>query len=393
MNTAKPELTLSDLQTEFSKIYHTQPCAYYFAPGRINLIGEHTDYNGGKVFPCAISLGTYAAVKPRSDQTMRLYSANFADQGVASFNLKQLHYQPNAWINYPQGMFHFWQKHGYALTHGFDILIAGNIPAGGGLSSSASIEMLFSKILSDYFPNSATALELVQMGQEVENDFIGVQSGIMDQFAVGFGQKDTAILLDTNTLKYEMIPLNLQSYQIVIMNTNKKRTLTNSQYNQRRQECAEALRRIQQVIPLANLGALTKDQFDTYTYILQDEILIKRARHAVFENQRTEQAAYALKNKQLQTFGRLLNASHISLEYDYEVTGRELDTLVHSAWQHGALGARMTGAGFGGCALALVKQTHLQDFIQAVSTDYQAQIGYPAAFYPAVIVSGPHKLN
>lgn len=215
----------------------------------------------------------------------------------------------------------------------------------------------------------------------------------MDQFAVGFGQKDTAILLDTNTLKYEMIPLNLQSYQIVIMNTNKKRTLTDSKYNQRRQECEEALRRIQQVIPLANLGALTKDQFDTYTYMLQDEILIKRARHAVFENQRTKQAACALKNKQLQTFGRLLNASHISLEYDYEVTGRELDTLVHSAWQHGALGARMTGAGFGGCALALVKQTHLQDFIQAVNTDYQAQIGYPAAFYPAKIVSGPHKLN
>ncbi|WP_373563502.1 galactokinase [Bombilactobacillus bombi] len=386
-------MTISSLSTQFAEIYQQQPTDFYFAPGRINLIGEHTDYNGGRVFPCAISLGTYAALKPRTDQTIRLYSVNFPEAGISEFTADQLEFVAQDWTSYPKGMFKFWQEHQHPFLHGFDILVQGNIPAGGGLSSSASIEMLFGKILTDQFQEPVDQLTLVKMGQEVENKFIGVQSGIMDQFAVGMGQAEQAILLDTNTLKYEMVPVHLQQYQIIIMNTNKKRTLADSKYNERRQECEEALKRLQTISDVTTLGALTKDEFDTLTYAIGDETLIKRARHAVFENQRTIQAVQALKNNQLQTFGHLMNASHISLEYDYEVTGIELDTLVHSAWQHGALGARMTGAGFGGCALALVAQDQTDNFMQAVNQDYQARIGYAADFYPAKIVAGPQKIH
>lgn len=387
------KINTTSLKTEFTKIFHSKPTDYYFAPGRINLIGEHTDYNGGQVFPCAISLGTYAAVKARDDQKIRLYSVNFAEDGITTFNFTKLEYVAHSWTNYPKGMFKYWQEHGHACTHGLDILVQGNIPAGGGLSSSASIEMLFGKILADQYQDQIAQIDLVKMGQEVENKFIDVQSGIMDQFAVGMGQPNQAILLDTNTLKFEMVPVNLQDYQIIIMNTNKKRTLADSKYNERRQECEEALKRIQKISDISDLGALDKDSFDTYTYAIADETLIKRARHAVFENQRTIKAGEALKHDQLAIFGRLMNASHVSLEYDYEVTGKELDTLVHSAWKHGALGARMTGAGFGGCALALVKKNNLDQFIQAVNQNYQARIGYAADFYPAEIVGGPQKIK
>ncbi|GAF40742.1 galK protein [Agrilactobacillus composti DSM 18527 = JCM 14202] len=386
-------ITVESLKADFKTQFNTNSVGTYFAPGRINLIGEHTDYNGGRVFPCAISLGTYAAVAPRTDQTVRLYSANFPKLGIIEFDLTNLSYdKKDNWANYPKGVFHFFKEHGYQLDHGFDIFVNGNLPNGSGLSSSASIEMLFGKILTDQFNLTIDQVDVVKIGMEVENKFIGVNSGIMDQFAVGMGQKDHAILLDTNTLKYELVPIKLQDYKIIIMNTNKRRELADSKYNERRSECEEALKRINTVFKVDSLGALNKDTFDEYTYAINDDTLIRRARHAVFENQRTGLATDALKAGDLNTFGKLVNASHVSLEYDYEVTGKELDTLAHSAWQNGALGARMTGAGFGGCAIAIVKEDHIQDFIANVGQAYKAAIGYDADFYIAEIADGPKKL-
>ncbi|WP_416354156.1 galactokinase [Agrilactobacillus fermenti] len=386
----QPAPILKTLDKNFEKVFATQPTAKYFAPGRINLIGEHTDYNGGYVFPCAISLGTYAAVAPRDDNQVRLYSENFPEAGIKTITLQDLKYdKADTWANYPKGMFYFFEKHGLKITHGFDICVHGNLPNGSGLSSSASIEMLFGKILTDQFNFDIDQISVVKIGQEVENKFIGVNSGIMDQFAVGMGQKDHAILLDTNTLDYDLVPIKLGQYKIVIMNTNKRRELTDSKYNERRGECEKALALIQKQTAIPSLGALDKDGFDEYMYAINDPVLIRRARHAVFENQRTKLATTALKANDLKTFGHLMNASHISLEYDYEVTGVELDTLAHSAWAHGALGARMTGAGFGGCAIALVKTSDIETFVTAVSQDYKAKVGYDADFYIAEIADGP----
>ncbi|MFD1672860.1 galactokinase [Agrilactobacillus yilanensis] len=389
----QPEAIETTLATDFTKVFGQAPTATYFAPGRINLIGEHTDYNGGRVFPCAISLGTYAAVKMREDRVIRFYSANFPDKGLIEVSLDALDYAPeDSWTNYPKGMMHFFDLHGYALDRGFDVFVNGNLPNGSGLSSSASIEMLFGKILVDLFNFTIEPIEVVKIGQEVENKFIGVNSGIMDQFAVGMGQVDHAILLDTNTLDYQLVPIELGDYKIVIMNTNKRRELADSKYNERRSECEKALALLQKAIDIKTLGDLDKDTFDEYTALIQDDVLIRRARHAVFENQRTVQATEALNNGNLAEFGRLMNASHVSLEYDYEVTGQELDTLAHSAWQHGAIGARMTGAGFGGCAIAIVPTAAIPDFVTAVNADYQQAIGYDAAFYIAEIADGPKKL-
>lgn len=389
----QPEPIQTTLSNDFQNQFHKAPSASYFAPGRINLIGEHTDYNGGKVFPCAISLGTYAAVSPRTDDQFHLYSANFPENGYLTFSLGALGFDKAAgWSNYPRGMVHFYQKHGFRITHGLDVFVNGNLPNGSGLSSSASLEMLFGKILGDQFNLTIEPLEMVQIGQEVENQFIGVQSGIMDQFAVGMGKKDHAILLDTNTLDYQLVPIELGAYRIVIMNTNKRRELADSKYNERRSECEQALSKLQEKLPIQSLGELDKETFDQFTYLIQDGTLIRRARHAVFENQRAIKATKLLNQGDLSAFGRLMNASHVSLEYDYEVTGLELDILAHSAWRHGAIGARMTGAGFGGCAIAIVKQAAIQDFVTAVDQDYQAQVGHGADFYIAEIADGPQKL-
>ncbi|MBU7563411.1 galactokinase [Pediococcus ethanolidurans] len=391
------KISIETLENGYKAIFKEQPARFYFAPGRINLIGEHTDYNGGRVFPCAISLGTFAAVKPRTDNEFHLYSENFAEQGIQVLTLGTAEIQEkvgNLWTNYPKGMLRYLIEAGAKITTGLDVYILGNLPDGAGLSSSASLEMLFGKILQDEFHLQIEPIDMVKQGVKAENQFIGLNSGIMDQFAVEMGKKDNAVLLDTNTLKYEHVPLKLGNHVIIIMNTNKRRELADSKYNEHRQECDEALKQLQTGIDVPTLGALNKETFDEYAYLIQSEPLLKRARHAVFENQRVGEAMSALKNQDLAKFGRLVNASHMSLQYDFEVTGKELDTLAHTAWQQpGVLGARMIGGGYGGCAIALVEKDQVENFEANVGKVYKEKIGYAADFYVAEIADGPTQLQ
>lgn len=385
---------ITEVKENFSKIFGEQPEGVYFAPGRVNLIGEHTDYNGGHVFPCAISIGTYGAASKRKDKKIRFYSQNFPEIGIIEMDLDDLVYRKeDVWTNYPKGMIRFLQEAGYEVNEGMDLYYYGNIPNGAGLSSSASIELLTGVILQDLFELDIERVELVKLGKKVENDYIGVNSGIMDQFAIGMGKKDHAILLDCQTLDYELVPATLGEYGIVIMNTNKRRELADSKYNERRSECEEALVRLQKIVDIDSLGNLDEETFEANRMAINDPILEKRARHAVTENVRTLKAKKALTDGDLALFGQLLNQSHQSLREDYEVTGIELDTLVAAAQdQPDVLGARMTGAGFGGCAIALVKQDQVNRFQENVNQQYCDKIGYDADFYIAHIHDGAQKL-
>ena len=387
-------MKIKELKQEFSNIYHQEPTGCYFSPGRINLIGEHTDYNGGHVFPCAISLGIYGAASPRIDEKFCFYSANFADMGVVETDMRQLQFaKEDSWANYAKGMLHFMLENGAKIEHGLNIYINGNIPDGAGLSSSAALEMIIGILLQDQFKLTFSKLEIVKMGVKTENDFIGVNSGIMDQYAVAMSKKDHAILLDTKRVESELVPLDLKDNVIVIMNTNKKRTLADSKYNERRAECEKGLQFLQEKLSIQSLGELDNLTFDEHSYLLPTENLLKRCRHAVWENERTLNAEKALQKGDLNEFGHLMNASHVSLEYDYEVTGKELDTLVHTAWkQPGVLGARMTGAGFGGCAIALVAKNKVAAFKKNVADSYQEQIGYLPSFYIAETADGTKVL-
>ena len=366
----------------------------YFSPGRINLIGEHTDYNGGHVFPAAITIGTFAVAKPRQDKTIRVYSMNFPDLGILEFTCDEDQKRPDLkWANYVLGMLVSLRKMGFETPHGFDLAIEGNIPNGSGLSSSASLEMLVGVIARDLYHLSLASLDMVKAGKDTENNFIGVNSGIMDQFAIAFGEPDSGIFLDTNTLDYEMVPVVLTGYRIVIMNTNKRRELADSKYNERRRECETALSRLQEVLPIQAVGELTTETFEQHTDLIGDETLIKRARHAVSENERTIAAKAALTSGNLEEFGQLLNASHASLKDDYEVTGIELDTLAETAQaQDGVIGARMTGAGFGGCGIAIVETDKVAQVTQAIHDTYLAVVGYEPAFYACNIGSGARVL-
>jgi galactokinase len=386
-----------DMQKKFQEIFSTEKSnelRSFFSPGRINLIGEHTDYNGGHVFPCAITYGTYGIATKRQDRLVRMYSLNFEDKGIIEFSLTDLDYDKgHSWANYPKGMFRFIQEAGWEIPFGMDILIYGNIPNGAGLSSSASLEMLIGVMIEKMFDHSIDRIDLVKLGKKVENEFIGVNSGIMDQFAIGMGKKDCGILLDCNTLEYEYAPLKLDGYKIIIMNTNKRRELSDSKYNERRSECETALAFLQKGKEIHSLGELTVEEFENLNYVINNDVLLKRARHAVTENQRTLKALEALKNGDLQAFGLLMNASHVSLRDDYEVTGAELDTLVEAAWKYdGTIGARMTGAGFGGCAIAIVKENGVDGFISEVGKEYEAKIGYAADFYVASIGDGTKEV-
>ncbi|MFD1392597.1 galactokinase [Lacticaseibacillus jixianensis] len=388
-------MDVEELTSQFEQVFGKPATARYFAPGRINLIGEHTDYNGGHVFPCAISLGTYAAVATNDAATLRLYSGNFKEVGIVEVPLSALTTPAEKkWTDYFKGMAQLLQQGKPEFTQGLDVYIYGNLPNGAGLSSSASLELLAGTILKDQYGLPESMLDLIKLGQKVENGYIGVNSGIMDQFAIGMGKANHATLLDTNTLEYESVPLDLQDNVILIMNTNKRRELADSKYNERRSECEEAVRRLQTKLDIKTLGDLNEDQFDQASYLIYDATLIRRARHAVFENQRTIKAAAQLKAGNLAGFGHLVSASGVSLAYDYEVTGVELDTLVKEALkQKGVLGARMTGAGFGGCAIALVNKDQVAAVETAVGKKYEETIGYAPAFYVAEIADGPKRLN
>ena len=384
------------LLNEYKDVFKTNADAVYFSPGRINVIGEHTDYNGGHVFPCAISLGTYGAYGARNDQTVSLYSMNMDNGSIVSFDLNDEEPEKNedkSWINYFKGMIVYLKELGYKIDHGFNLLIHGNLPYGAGLSSSASIELLMGTILKDQFNLDVGQLDLVKLGQKTENKYVGLNSGIMDQFAVGMGKKDNAIFLDCSTLEYKYLPLELGDYEIVIMSTNKKHSLASSKYNERVAECEEAVKRLNQKLDINKLGELDEKTFDQYTYLINDKTLIKRARHAVSENQRTLAAIDAMQKKDLEELGRLINASHISLHYDYEVSGKELDTLAENAWrQEGVLGARMIGGGFAGSAIAIVRKDKAEELKKNVGKIYREKIGYDASFYDAEIVDGPQRI-
>lgn len=377
------------LKSRFEDIFKRSNGELFFAPGRINLIGEHTDYIGGHVLPCAITIGTYAVCAKREDHQIRLYSENFPDSGIVCLDLSATAYKKEAgWANYPKGMIHYLLKAGGQIDSGMDILFHGTIPNGAGLSSSASIEMLTGSILRKLFSLNVSDTELALIGKRVENEFIGVNSGIMDQFAVQKGKKNMAILLNCDKLEHEMIPAAFNGYKIVIMNTNKRRELAASKYNERRSECDAALSELRQYRNIASLAELTAEEFNELESLLSCETLRKRARHAVNENERTLSAAEALKSNDLKTFGELMNASHRSLRDDYEVTGDELDALAEAAWKEGALGARMTGAGFGGCAIAIVESEETAGFTRAVSSHYRSRTGLEASFYIADISDG-----
>ncbi|MFT4143687.1 MAG: galactokinase [Mobilitalea sp.] len=363
----------------------------YFAPGRVNLIGEHTDYNGGHVFPCALTIGTYAVARKRTDDKLRFYSMNFENLGIIESSIVDLtNKKEDDWANYPKGVIKTLQNKGYAIDKGLDILYFGTIPNGSGLSSSASIEVLTGFLLTKLFDLNINMVDIALIAQSAENKFIGVNCGIMDQFAIAMGKKDNAIFLDTSNLKYEYAPLELGDAKIVIMNTNKKRGLGDSKYNERRSECEAALAELQTVVDIKTLGDLTEEQFEAHKTVIKDDLRVKRAKHAVYENQRTIKAVEALKNKDLALLGSLMNASHVSLQLDYEVTGVELDTIVEAAWkQEGVLGARMTGAGFGGCAVSIVKTSSVDSFISSVGKEYRDKIGYEATFYVVEVGNGP----
>ncbi len=385
---------VSMLQDNFINVFNVKDQHLFFSPGRVNLIGEHTDYNGGHVFPCALSFGTYGIISKRNDRKVRLYSMNFEDLGVIEFSLDYMVYdKSHDWANYPKAVIKTFENHGYRTEHGFDILFYGNIPNGAGLSSSASLEVLMAVIINDLNNFNLDMISMVKMCQEAENKFIGVNCGIMDQFAIGMGTEGCAILLDCNTLEYRYSKINMEGYKIVIGNTNKKRGLADSKYNERRSECETALAQIQTVKNINSLGELTEEEFEEVKNVITDPIVRKRAKHAVYENQRTLKAVKALENNNLLLFGKLMSESHISLRDDYEVTGKELDTLVSLAWEMpGVIGARMTGAGFGGCTVSIVKEENVQNFIDTITKKYTEIIGYAPDFYVATISDGARKL-
>ena len=366
----------------------------YFAPGRVNLIGEHTDYNGGHVFPCALTIGTYGVARKRNDNKLRFYSMNFGHLGVIESSLEDLVPSKEAgWTNYPKGVIWAFGEKGMKVTSGMDLLLNGNIPNGSGLSSSASVEVLTGYILRDFFGFDVTNQDLALIGQFSENKYNKVNCGIMDQFASAMGKKDHAIFLDTNTLKYEYAPVVLENAKIVIACSNKKRGLGDSKYNERRSECETALAELQQVVKIKTLGDLDEETFEKFKAIIKSDVRRKRAKHAVYENQRTVRAVEALKNNDVKLFGELMNASHVSLRDDYEVTGIELDTLVEEAWKvDGVIGSRMTGAGFGGCTVSIVKDEAIDTFIDQVGKAYKEKIGYAADFYVVEIGDGPQTL-
>ena len=367
----------------------------YFAPGRVNMIGEHTDYNGGHVFPCALTIGTYGVARKREDDKLRFYSMNFENLGIIESSVVDLKPEKEAdWTNYPKGVMWAFGEKGMKVTQGMDLLLFGNIPNGSGLSSSASVEVLTGYILKDMFGFEVTNQDLALIGQYSENKFNGVNCGIMDQFAIAMGKAGHAIFLDTASLEYDYAPIKLENAKIVISCSNKKRGLGDSKYNERRSECETALEEIQTVCGISTLGNLTEEQFEQCKSAIKDEVRKMRAKHAVYENQRTIKAVEALKNNDVKLFGELMNASHVSLRDDYEVTGIELDTLVEEAWKvKGVIGSRMTGAGFGGCTVSIVENDSVDTFIEEVGKAYKDKIGYNADFYVVEIGDGPKKLN
>ena len=369
---------------------------FYFSPGRVNLIGEHTDYNGGHVFPCALTLGTYGAARKREDNKIHFYSMNLDSFDVVEASLDDLtNKKEYNWANYPLGVVWAFKEKGHTITSGFDMVIWGNIPNGSGLSSSASLEVLTGVILTDLFEiKDLSMTDLALIGQYSENNFNGCNCGIMDQFAVAMGKKDHAIFLDTSDLSYEYAPCVLDGAKIVITNSKVKHSLVDSAYNDRRNECAAALKALQSELDIQALGDLTPEEFEAHKSLIKDEIQLQRAKHAVYENQRTIDAVTALKAGDIESFGKLMNQSHISLRDDYDVSCEEIDILVDLAWKiPGVLGSRITGGGFGGCTVSIVKNESVDTFIKTIGKTYLEKVGHEAEFYTVDIGDGASRLD
>ena len=369
---------------------------FYFSPGRVNLIGEHTDYNGGHVFPCALTIGTYGAARRRNDRLIHFYSMNLDRFGVVEVSLDDLSFNSKYnWANYPLGVVWAFAEKGYTLDCGFDMVIWGNIPNGSGLSSSASLEVLTGVILTDLFDISSLSMtDLALIGQYSENNFNGCNCGIMDQFAVAMGKKDNAIFLDTSTLKFEYAPIELEDAKIIITNSKVKHSLVDSAYNDRRQECADALAALQKELDIESLGDLSPEDFEANKGLITDPTQLKRAKHAVYENQRTIDAVAALRAGDISRFGELMNQSHISLRDDYAVSCDEIDILVDLAWKiPGVIGSRITGGGFGGCTVSIVKNDSVDTFIESIGKAYKEKVGHEAEFYTVQIGDGASRLD
>ena len=385
-----------ELMEKFKEVYgEGGEIREYFAPGRVNLIGEHTDYNGGHVFPCALTLGTYGLARKREDRKLRFYSANFTKLGVIETSLDDLVPSDEAgWTNYPKGVMWAFEKRGVKFDTGVDFLIYGNIPNGSGLSSSASLEVLTGLMLKDMFGVEQFSMQdLALIGQYSENNFNGMNCGIMDQFASAMGKKDCAIFLDTSTLNYEYAPVVLKDARIVITNSKVKHSLVGSAYNDRRNECETALEELKKVIDIKTLGDLSEEEFEAHKDAITSDICRKRAKHAVYENQRTVKAVKALKEDNVEEFGRLMNASHVSLRDDYEVSCEEIDILVDLAQaMPGVLGSRITGGGFGGCTVSIVKNDAVDHFVDEIGKIYEEKVGHKAEFYVVDIGDGAKTL-
>ena len=385
-------MELSYLNKKFCELYGSGDLRTFFSPSRVNLIGEHIDYNGGYVLPCAIELGTYGCVRKRRDNHIRLASENFSLK--VEVDIDDLKYEnKHDWANYPKGVFSCMKEEGYRVS-GMDILIWGNIPNGAGLSSSASLELLIAEIINSLFNEGAIPkIDLIKISQKAENDFVGVKCGIMDQFAVAMGKANNAMLLDCNSLKFKYINMNIKDYKLVIMNTNKRRELNSSKYNERRNECEKALSILRNYKNIDNLCQLTAKEYEEIEKHIVEEHIKNRAHHVIYENQRVLKACEALENGDMIELGQLFIESHNSLRDLYEVTGIELDTIVEAALkQEGCIGARMTGAGFGGCGIALVEEKSVEEFIDKVGSLYERKIGHKANFYLTGIGDGTREI-
>ena len=366
----------------------------YFAPGRVNLIGEHTDYNGGHVFPCALTIGTYGAARKRNDNKLHFYSMNFDRVGVQESAVDALgEAKESDWTNYPKGVIWAFAKRGFEMPCGMDLVLSGNIPNGSGLSSSASLEVLTGFILRDLYGFDVTNVDLALIGQYAENNYNGMNCGIMDQFASAMGKKDHAIFLDTADLSYEDAPIVFEGGKGVGTNRKGKNSLVKFAYNQRRRECETALAELQKVVDIKGLGDLSEEAFEKYKDAIKDEVRVRRAKHAVYENRRTIRAVEALKNNDIKLFGELMNASHVSLRDDYEVSCEEIDILVDEAWKiPGVIGSRITGGGFGGCTVSIVKDEAIDIFKEQVEKAYEEKTGKTAEFYIVEVGDGPYML-
>lgn len=380
------------LVEEFKKRFHKEPVHIFFCPGRVNLIGEHIDYNGGQVMPCAVSLGTWLAVSKNTDKKIRFQCLNFPE--TAELHLQQSYTKTGGqWFNYPLGVINEVLQHNFSIS-GLDMLYYGNLPIGAGLSSSASIEVLTAFALSKIFDLNFSQKEISLLAKKVENEFIGVNCGIMDQFAVAFGKKDNAILLNCDTIEYKYLPLHLGDYILAIINTNKPRKLDESKYNERFAECGYALKALKKEMPVNNLCEVSLHDFSANRHLINDKVLEKRALHVISENFRVGEAVNALNAGELFTFGKLMYASHQSLKDLYEVSGKELDTIVEFCKTYpGCIGARMTGAGFGGCAIALIKKNSFEDFAVKITDYYEKQIGFKPGVFASEVGNGVSQIK